>query len=126
MSFCMGLPYEHVVRSDGLTKVVLREAIKDRLPSEIVNRRGKANISEVARRAAFGRDIAHVEQGLKLARRQTDWFDPSVVKSAEDTFNQGLGEARALRIAMFAWWLNWCETSPSRGTTAATNMAAAA
>ncbi len=49
----MGLPFEHVV-ADGKAKLILRQAMADRLPQLVLRRRGKSDLSEVARRAARG------------------------------------------------------------------------
>lgn len=119
MSFCMGLPYEHVLDPGRRTKVVLRQAMADRLPPEVRERRGKADISEAARRAAFGRDRDRIRRGLELARTQSGWFDAQTVSSIAATFEGGTGEAEAARVAMFAWWLDWCE----RGATSADDRA---
>lgn len=109
MSFCMGLPYPHVV-ADGLTKVVLRQAMADRLPAEVLRRRGKADISEAARRGAREVNLQHVKEGLALARRQPDWFNPTAVDQIESTFDAGEvgSDAPALRVAFFSTWLDWC------------------
>jgi asparagine synthase (glutamine-hydrolysing) len=107
MSFCMGLPYVHI-QAEGLTKVVLREAMSERLPGSLLERRSKANISEVAERAARGPERHHVKRGLALARSQPGWFDPDTVKAIETDFDAGDDFAAALRVAMFASWLRWC------------------
>lgn len=111
MSFCMGLPYEHVYRG-GWSKIVLRQAMHDRLPYDVVTRPGKADISEVARRAAYGRDLDYVKAGLRLARQQTDWFDANAVAEIESSFLAKRNNlAIALRVSMMGWWLRWCETA---------------
>lgn len=114
MSFCMGLPYEHVIRSEGVRKVILRSAMMDRLPPEVTHRRGKADISEVAQRQARGPAHDHLKEGLRLAREQNEWFDPGEVTALEARFDAGKAEAPALRVAMFAWWLHWCDGAGSR------------
>jgi hypothetical protein len=112
MSFCMGLPYEHVCMG-AVSKVVLRQAMYERLPHEVVMRGDKANISEASRRRARGPERAYLDEGLRLARRQPEWFDPATVNEIEKKFEAGEGEGPALRVAMFAWWLDWCGASDS-------------
>ena len=88
MSFCMGLPYEHVC-ADALPKVVLRQAMEGRLPGGLLAHRGKADLSEVARRAAEGSERHYVEEGLRLARSQPEWFSAGEVAEIESEFESG-------------------------------------
>jgi asparagine synthase (glutamine-hydrolysing) len=112
MSFCMGLPYEHVIDgAAGLSKLVLRQAMADRLPEPILARRTKADISEVTRRAVRGPQRGYLTEGLAIARTQPEWFDKSAVDEFEQEFESGEGEANATRTAMLAWWLRWCEAA---------------
>lgn len=109
MSFCMGLPFNHVV-ADGVTKVVLRQAMSGRLPDAVLLRHTKSDISEAARNAARGPQVGFVTEGLKLAREREGWFDAATVDSIRSGFEAGESrtEGSALRVAMFASWLRWC------------------
>jgi asparagine synthase (glutamine-hydrolysing) len=125
MSFCMGLPFEHVC-TGTISKLVLRQAMHERLPHEIVMWVRKADISEASRRRARGPEHAYVREGFRLARQQAEWFDPAVVDDIEAKFDTGEGDGSALRVAMFAWWLNWCESAApnrSNGTALAAGVA---
>lgn len=110
MSFCMGLPYEHV-RKHSVPKVILRQAMAARLPPELVAHNGKADLSEVANRAARGHEREYLMEGLRLAREQPDWFDAGEVAEIQREFESGGAVSPASRVAMFAWWLRWCEAS---------------
>lgn len=108
MSFCMGLPYEHIC-AGAVSKKVLRQAMNCRLPREIVRRRDKASLAEASRRRAYGSERPYVLEGLRIARRMPDWFAAEAVQSVEYDFRAGRGEAEALRVAMFALWLQWLD-----------------
>lgn len=110
MSFCMGLPYVHVCKG-GLGKIVLREAMDGRLPPALLAHGGKADLSEVLVKAALGRERPYVEEGLRLARSQTAWFDPDAVANVEAEFQSGDSLGRAVRVAMCGWWLRWCNAA---------------
>jgi asparagine synthase (glutamine-hydrolysing) len=112
MSFCMGLPFEEVC-SQGQTKLILRRAMAERLPGDIVNRRGKASLAEAARRRAFGPERPYVIEGFRLARRHPEWFNAEAVDEVAAGFKTGTDEVASLRLAMFAWWLDWCERGGS-------------
>lgn len=107
MSFCMGLPYVHVQRG-GLTKIVLRQAMEGRLPGGLLVHRGKADLSEVVNRAVQGPERPYIEEGLRLARSQPEWFDGSAVDTIEADFRSGKLPSGAIRVAMFASWVRWC------------------
>ena len=107
MSFCMGLPYTHVC-ADALPKLVLRQAMADRLPPGLLAHRGKADLSEVARRAVEGPQRPYVKEGLRLARNQPEWFSAGEVAEIESEFDAGQSFAPAIRVAMFASWVRWC------------------
>jgi hypothetical protein len=107
MSFCMGLPYSHIQRG-GLAKIVLRQAMEGRLPPGLLAHAGKADLSEVVVRAALGPERPYVEEGLRLAQAQPQWFDATAVAGLEAEFRSGASLGSAARVAMFAWWLNMC------------------
>jgi asparagine synthase (glutamine-hydrolysing) len=104
MSFCMGLPYT-AVKPEGRTKAVLREAMVGRLPEAVRERHGKADISEVLRRAVGGRHRTLVLAGLELATGLDHWFDATQVDTVREDFEGGRSEALATRVAMLAFWL---------------------
>jgi hypothetical protein len=110
MSFCMGLPYIHV-RAEAMTKIVLRQAMTDRLPQFLLAHNGKAALSEVVDRAVTGSERATVMEGLALARRQPEWFSATAVAELEDEVEAGKSFGMATRTAMFARWLRWCDVS---------------
>lgn len=107
MSFCMGLPYEHIQRG-GFTKIVLRQAMEGRLPPGLIVHRGKADLSEVSQRATRGPERPHLEAGLRLARSQPQWFDRAALDTIEADFRSGKSSSAAVRVAMFATWVRWC------------------
>jgi asparagine synthase (glutamine-hydrolysing) len=110
MSFCMGLPYQRVC-PQGRTKVVLRDAMAERLPPEILGRPHKANLAGASERAAYGPNLPYVRTGFALAREQPEWFDRAAVDTLEADFERGYSVAGALRLAMFASWVRWCEAA---------------
>lgn len=106
VEFSLTLPWQHVIKG-GVTKQVLREAMRGRLPDEVRTRIGKANLAAPFNAAVTGPQHRWLDDGLTLARAdrtgmfdEVDWEAVAAGGASGDHF-------RGYRVAMAAWWTDW-------------------
>lgn len=107
---CLGLTRERKV-SGGVTKVVLRAAMRDMLPADVVERTAKAEMSGAFDDAVETQGFPQVQAGLAAERANPS---PWVLSGAR--FDRWAGSlegesSTAFRIAMLALWRAWTQRS---------------
>lgn len=107
VEFLAGLPDAMKVR-DGATKVVLRAAMTDLLPSDIVNRRDKMGFVTPEQSWVTGAARAWIREGVSLAAETAPEIvdGGSALRFADDVLNERAPFSFALwRLACFGRWM---------------------
>ncbi len=96
----------------GVSKVVLRRAMSDRLPPEVLHRTGKADLSSAFLDAVQGPQRHWVDEGLALARR-----DPSLSSRLTSSSSTPQALVAEVRLATVALWRQWLQVRTEAMTT---------
>ncbi|MEP7054586.1 MAG: asparagine synthase-related protein [Actinomycetota bacterium] len=114
VEYALALSWDHIVKG-GKSKIVLRNAMRGRLPESIRNRSGKARLSAPFERMVTGSQRSWLDEGLALARRDrsgtfdaVDWTKYAESAKAGDTFP-------LFRVAMVALWHEWIAAAAPGG-----------
>lgn len=113
VEFCLGLPWTQKLRG-GFTKSVLRNAMSDRLPTDITARAAKADLSAPFINSVLGQERTFVLEGLSLAASNgTTWWSSEGLRRLGESFADGEDPFEAYRVAILAHWYRWTISSGS-------------
>lgn len=117
MEFCLGLPREQKVRN-GMTKVILRNAMQLPLPPEVTERAAKAELASSFFSGLYGTGRPLVEQGLGwAAANPSSWTRPDGVVALIEAFRAGGDGFDAYRVASIEYWRHWLDARCRSGGT---------
>jgi asparagine synthase (glutamine-hydrolysing) len=106
IAYCLGLPREQKVRL-GMTKVVLRNAMRGSLPPEVTERAVKAALGTSFFAGLSGTGQVPLRKGLSLALSNMDaWVLPEAIASMRD---MPLAGPEPFRTAFLAIWRSWVD-----------------
>ncbi|HVL33993.1 MAG TPA: asparagine synthase-related protein, partial [Actinomycetota bacterium] len=107
VQFCLGLPREQKVRG-GMTKIVLRNAVRDVVPSEVVDRAAKAEMGSAFVKGLLTEGKSVVQEGLSSLRANpSPWTNPTGAGRLAERYGEGHDAFDALRVAFVAEWRGW-------------------
>lgn len=107
IAFCLGLPREQKVRA-GMTKIVLRNAMRGLLPPEVTERAAKAEMAGSFFAGLSGSVGGPLSKGLALAPSN---LSPWVHQHAIEAMSADGGSVEAFRTAFLAIWRAWADGS---------------
>jgi asparagine synthase (glutamine-hydrolysing) len=106
IEYCMGLPREQKVRA-GYTKVVLRNAMRGVLPTEVTDRAAKAEMGSSFIAGLLGTGWGPLSQGLSLAPSNlSHWLGPNAFARMAQADGPSL---EPYRTAFLAIWRAWAD-----------------
>ena len=103
VEFCLGLPRNQKIRK-GITKFVLRTAMRDLLPSEVTERAEKAELGSAFFAATFGPGKRDVDRGLRVAAAKGITGTYGDAERLQRSFAAGNDGLEAFREAFIALW----------------------